>query len=80
MYVLVLQIEQYSFVDAERDYTTLCKRYSKLYVVPEFAKVSSPYFLLISCLHFVGENRLLGRTEIPEYKVLFTLFRFIFNL
>ncbi|CAM6124426.1 unnamed protein product [Calypogeia fissa] len=34
------KIEQFSFVDDERDYTALCKRYPKLYVVPEFAKLA----------------------------------------
>jgi hypothetical protein len=46
----VFQIEQFSFVDAERDYTALSKRYSKLYVVPEFSKVSNLTLLTLSCM------------------------------
>ncbi|BBN17937.1 hypothetical protein MPTK1_7g18160 [Marchantia polymorpha subsp. ruderalis] len=33
------KVEPYIFGEAERDYTSLCKRYSKLFVVPEFAKL-----------------------------------------
>jgi hypothetical protein len=39
--IVELQIEPYSLVEAERDYLSVCKRYSKLYVVPEFSKVCS---------------------------------------
>lgn len=41
LWVAVNQIEPYSLVEAERDYPSICKRYSKLYVVPEFSKVWS---------------------------------------
>ncbi|CAK9252121.1 unnamed protein product, partial [Sphagnum jensenii] len=37
----ICKIEPYSLVEAERDYLSVCKRYSKLYVVPEFSKVWS---------------------------------------
>jgi hypothetical protein len=37
--IVELQIEPYSLVEAERDYLSVCKRYSKLYVVPEFSKL-----------------------------------------
>nr|XP_024373654.1 uncharacterized protein LOC112281406 isoform X1 [Physcomitrium patens]PNR55140.1 hypothetical protein PHYPA_006034 [Physcomitrium patens] len=35
----VCKIEPYSLVDLERDYASVCKRYAKLYVVPEFSKL-----------------------------------------
>ncbi|XP_024390876.1 uncharacterized protein [Physcomitrium patens] len=35
----VCKIEPYSLVDLERDYSSVSKRYSKLYVVPDFSKV-----------------------------------------
>jgi hypothetical protein len=44
----ILQIEPYSLVEPERDYLSICKRYSKLYVVPDFSKVMTCNS--ISCL------------------------------
>ncbi len=43
-----LQIEPHSLVEPERDYLSICKRYSKLYVVPDFSKVMT--CKSISCL------------------------------
>lgn len=37
----LLQIEPGNLVEVERDYPSICKRYSKLYVVPEFSKVGN---------------------------------------
>ncbi|KAL2614114.1 hypothetical protein R1flu_025806 [Riccia fluitans] len=35
----LIKVEPYMFGEAERGYNSLCRRYSKLFVVPEFAKL-----------------------------------------
>ena len=48
MNAVYLQVNSFSLVDAERDYLSLDKRYPRLFVSPEFSKVSLHFILKMS--------------------------------